>query len=412
VSKPKPFVISKEVVWEAYRRVKANKGGAGIDGESIEEFERDLKGNLYKLWNRLSSGSYFPPSVRMVEIPKKTGRGVRTLGVPTVADRIAQTVVKLYLEPVVEPVFHTDSFGYRPGRSALQAVGLCRERCWEADWVIDLDIKAFFDSLPHELVLKAVAHHTNQKWILLYVERWLKAPLQTEDGTLIARDRGSPQGSAVSPLLANLFMHYAFDAWMGRTYPHTRFERYCDDVVVHCLSEGQARSVRDALARRLSECGLELNEEKTRIVYCKDDDRKGSSEHERFDFLGYTFRPRRSKNRLGKYFINFAPAVSNDACKAMRREIRSWRLNVRSDKTLGDLARMFNIVVQGWINYYGRYYRSGLYPTLRHINDCLVRWARRKYKRLRDHVRRATRFLASVGRREPELFVHWRLVRP
>jgi len=412
VSKPKPFEISKEVVWEAYQRVKANKGAAGVDGESIEEFERDLKGNLYKLWNRLSSGSYFPPSVRKVEIPKKDGRGVRTLGVPTVADRIAQTVVKMYLEPAVEPMFHADSYGYRPRRSALQAVGVCRERCWRADWVLDLDIKAFFDSLSHELVLKAVAWHTDQRWILLYVERWLKAPLQTEDGTLIARDRGSPQGSAVSPLLANLFLHYAFDAWMARTYPHIRFERYCDDAVAHCTSERQARDLRDAIARRLSECGLELNEAKTRIVYCKDDDRNGSSEHERFDFLGYAFRPRRSKNRFGKYFINFTPAVSTDACKAMRREIRRWRLNMRSDKALGDLAHMFNMVVQGWINYYGRFYKSELYPTLRHINEYLVRWARRKYKRLRHHARRAKQFLASVGRREPGLFAHWRLVRP
>ena len=410
-SKPKPFVISKEVVWEAYQRVKANKGAAGVDGESIEEFERDLEGNLYKLWNRLSSGSYFPPPVRKVEIPKKDGRGVRTLGVPTVADRIAQTVVKLYLEPTVEPMFHADSYGYRPRRSALQAVGVCRERCWRADWVIDLDIKAFFDSLPHELVLKAVAWHTDQKWILLYVERWLTAPLQAEDGTLIARDRGSPQGSAVSPLLANLFLHYAFDAWMARTYPHIRFERYCDDVVVHCVSERQARDVRDAIAKRLGECGLELNEAKTRIVYCKDDDRKGSSEHERFDFLGYTFRPRRSKNRYGKYFINFTPAVSAEAGRAMRREIRRWRLNMRSDKTLGDLAHMFNMVVRGWINYYGRFYKSEMYPTLRHINDYLVRWARRKYKRLRRHARRAKEFLASVARREPNLFAHWRLVR-
>jgi RNA-directed DNA polymerase len=411
-SKPKPFAISKEAVWRAYQRVKANKGAAGVDGESIEEFERDLKGSLYKLWNRLSSGSYMPPPVRQVEIPKKDGRGVRTLGVPTVADRIAQTVVKLYLEPLVEPRFHPDSYGYRPGRSALQAVGVCRERCWRADWVIDLDIRSFFDSLPHELVLKAVAHLTDQRWILLYVERWLKAPLQAEDGTLTARDRGSPQGSAISPLLANLFLHYAFDAWMARTYPHMRFERYCDDMVVHCASERQARDLRAAIARRLSECGLELNETKTRIVYCKDDDRPGSAEHERFDFLGYTFRPRRSKNRYGKYFINFTPAVSDDACKAMRREIRSWRLNVRSDKSLGDLAHMFNKVVQGWINYYGRFYKSGLYPTLRHINEYLVRWARRKYKRLYRHARRAKELIASVARREPNLFAHWRLVRP
>jgi len=408
VSKSKPFAISKEVVWEAYKRVQANKGAAGVDGESIEEFEQDVKGNLYQLWNRMSSGCYFPPPVRMVEIPKRGSQGVRVLGVPTVADRVAQTVVKMYLEPVVEPLFHADSYGYRPGRSALDAVGVCRERCWRADWVIDLDLKSFFDSLPHDLVLKAVAHHTDQKWILLYVQRWLTAPLQAADGTLFARDRGSPQGSAISPLLANLFLHYAFDCWMARTFPTIRFERYCDDAVVHCVSEQQARFIRDAIARRLAECQLELNEAKTRIVYCKDDDRRGSYEQERFTFLGYTFRPRQSKNRHGKRFVNFTPAVSNDASKAIRKEIRGWRLHRRSDQTLADLARMVNTIVRGWMNYYGRFYRSGLHPTLRHINDYLVRWARRKYKRLRRYPTRAWQFLANVARREPELFAHWR----
>lgn len=407
--KPKPFDISMDVVWEAYRRVKANSGAAGVDEETIADFERNLEGNLYKLWNRLSSGSYMPPPVRMVEIPKQDGRGVRVLGVPTVADRIAQTVVRLYLEPAVEPLFHPDSYGYRPGRSALQAVGTCRQRCWRADWVVDLDLKAFFDTLDHEFVLWTVRKHTDQRWIVLYIERWLKAPLQREDGSLVARERGSPQGSAISPLLANLFLHYAFDRWMQRTYPHIGFERYCDDVVVHCKSEQQARGVLTAIAVRLARCRLDLNAEKTRIVYCKDADRRGSAEHERFDFLGYTFRPRLSKNKYGKHFVNFTPAVSEDAGKAMRRVIRSWKLQQRSDKTLGDLARMFNRIVQGWINYYGRFYRSGLYRSLRPINDYLVRWAQRKYKRLHRHQRRAQRFLADVARREPTLFAHWRL---
>jgi RNA-directed DNA polymerase len=408
-SRPRPYVISKRVVWEAYQRVKTNQGAAGVDGETIEEFERNLKGNLYKLWNRMSSGSYLPPPVRMVEIPKAGGRGVRVLGVPTVADRIAQTVVKAYLEPELEPRFHPDSYGYRPGRSALQAVGTCRERCWRSDWVVDLDVRAFFDTLDHELMLRAVARHTDQKWVLLYVERWLKAPLQRKDGSLVARERGSPQGSAISPLLANLFLHYAFDLWMQRTFPQLHFERYCDDAVVHCVSERQARHVRAAIAERLRDCRLELNETKTRIVYCKDADRRGSYPNERFDFLGYTFRPRLSKSRQGKHFVNFTPAVSDDAGKAMRREIRRWRLHERSDKTLGDLARMFNMIVQGWINYYGRFYKSMLYRTLRPINEYLVRWARRKYKRLQRHDRRAREFLASVSRREPNLFAHWRL---
>jgi len=408
VSKPKPYVISKEVVWEAYRRVKANKGAAGIDGESIAEFERDLKGNLYKLWNRMSSGSYFPPPVRMVEIPKPGGRGVRVLGVPTVADRIAQTVVKMYLEPKVEPIFHPDSYGYRPGRSALDAVATCRERCWRANWVIDLDIKAFFDTLDHELVMRAVRKHTDQAWILLYVQRWLKAPMQREDESLVARDRGSPQGSAISPLLANLFMHYAFDSWMRREFPHIGFERYCDDAVIHCKSERQATFVRDAIARRLAECRLEMHAEKTRIVYCKDADRTGSYEHERFDFLGYGFRPRLSKNRTGKRFVNFTPAVSDEAAKEIGQRIRNWHLHKRSDETLSDLARMANTIVRGWINYYGRFCPSELHPLLRRINEYLIRWAERKYKRLLGRTQRAHDFLADVARREPNLFAHWR----
>jgi RNA-directed DNA polymerase len=409
VRSSKPFAISKRKVWQAYLRVKANQGAAGVDGESIAEFERNLKGNLYKLWNRLSSGSYHPPPVRAVEIPKRAGSGVRTLGVPTVADRIAQTVVRLYLEPEVEPLFHPDSYGYRPGRSALDAVGACRERCWRGDWVIDLDIRSFFSSVDHELMLKAVRRHSELRWVLLYVERWLKAPLQREDGILVERDRGTPEGSAISPLLANLFLHYAFDVWIAREFPDVRFERYCDDVVVHCASERQARVVLDAIARRLADCRLELHADKTRIVYCKDADRRGSHEHERFDFLGYTFRPRLSRSRHGKHFVNFSPAVSDEAAKAVRREIRSWQLQLRSDKTLRDLARMFNVIVQGWINYYGRFYRSGLYPSLRRLNDYLVRWAMRKYKRLRRHPAQARRFLAEVARREPGLFAHWRL---
>jgi RNA-directed DNA polymerase len=405
--KPKPFEISKWAVWDAYRRVKANRGAAGVDEQSIAEFERDLKGNLYKLWNRLSSGSYFPPPVRAVEIPKRDG-SPRTLGVPTVADRIAQTVVAGYLEPEVEPHFHPDSYGYRPGRSALDAVGVCRERCWRSNWVLDMDIRSFFDSVPHDLVLRAVARHTDQRWVLLYMERWLRAPLQREDGSLVERDRGTPQGSAISPLLANTFLHYAFDAWMAREHPGVRFERYCDDVVVHARSEQQARDLRDAIALRLAECGLSLSERKTRIVFCKDANRRGSYEHESFDFLGYTFRPRLSKSRHGEHFVNFSPAVAGEAGKRIGREIRRWRLHRWSDKTLTDLARSINAIVRGWINYYGRFYRSELIRLLRRINDYLIRWAMRKFKRLRRRPARARRFLADVAGREPSLFAHWR----
>ena len=412
MSQDKPYQISKWKVWEAYERVKANKGAAGVDEQSIKEFEADRDRYLYKIWNRMSSGSYFPPPVKAVEIPKAGGNGVRVLGVPTVADRIAQTVAKLYLEPQVEPIFHPDSYGYRPGRSALDAVAACRQRCWRADWVIDLDIRAFFDTVPWDLVLKAVAHHISpgQEWILLYVQRWLHAPLQQRDGTLVTRDRGTPQGSAISPLIANLFMHYAFDTWMAREFPGVRFERYCDDVVVHCASERQARRVRDAIAGRLRQVGLELHPDKTKIVYCKDADRTGSHEQEKFTFLGYEFRPRLAKNRRGTHFVSFLPAVSPEAMKAMSREIRSWHWAKRSDKSLNDLARMFNSIVQGWINYYGRFYRSRLVYFLRRLNDHLVRWVCRKYKkRLRNRERRAMELLAGAATRAPGLFAHWRI---
>jgi RNA-directed DNA polymerase len=416
LSEPKPkdksFVISKLVVWDAYEKVKANQGAAGVDGESIAEFEKNLKGNLYKLWNRMSSGTYFPPPVRAVEIPKAGGK-VRVLGVPTVSDRIGQTVVRSYLEPEVEPLFHPDSYGYRPGRSALDAVATCRQRCWEKDWVIDLDLKAFFDSLDHNLMMRAVSKHTDLRWVLLYVERWLKAPLQMVDGTLVQRDRGTPQGSAISPLLANLFLHYAFDRWMAREFPDVPFERYADDAVAHCATETQARQVLDAIAQRMAQVGLELHPDKTRIVYCKQDGRSGSHEHERFSFLGYTFRPRLAKNRFGRFFVGFLPAISDDAAKAKRQEIRNWKLHRRSDKTLGDLAQEVNPIVQGWINYYGRFYKSMLAPLLRRIDEYLVRWAMRKYKRLRRRWPKAWRWLAGVAGREPNLFAHWRMgVRP
>ncbi|WP_307857303.1 group II intron reverse transcriptase/maturase [Mycobacterium sp. SM1] len=403
----KPFDISKWVVWEAYRRVKANKGAAGVDAVSLEEFEKDRDRNLYKIWNRMSSGSYFPPPVKAVEIPKPGGKGVRVLGVPTIADRVAQTVARMYLEPKVEPIFHPDSYGYRPWKSALDAVGACRERCWKADWVVDLDIKAFFDSVPHDLILRAVEKHTDQPWVLLYVRRWLTAPLQRQDGELIERDRGTPQGSAISPLLANLFLHYAFDAWMVREHPELQFERYCEDAVVHCRSEQQARQVRDAIATRLRQVGLDLHPDKTRIVYCKDANRPGTYPVQQFNFLGYTFRPRLSRNRHGVGFVNFTPAVSRDALVAIRREIRGWRLHLRSDHSLRDLARLVNPKVRGWINYYGRFCPSELTPAFLQINMYLLRWSTRKFKRLRQRNGRAWRRWIKLAEQYPALFAHW-----
>lgn len=409
MSEAKPYVIPKQLVWKAYQRVKANRGAAGVDGESLTAFEKDLKGNLYKVWNRMSSGSYFPPPVRLVEIEKDDG-GMRPLGIPTVADRVAQTVAKMVLEPLVEPVFHEDSYGYRPRRSALDAVGVARKRCWDADWVIDLDIKAFFDSISHDLVERAVAHHTDLPWVRLYVSRWLRAPVQHPDGTLVERTKGTPQGGVISPLLANLFLHYVFDVWMRGNYPSVKFERYADDAIVHCGSERQARAVLEAIRGRFVQCDLELHPVKTRIVYCKDDDRRGDFECVAFDFLGYTFQPRRAKNRWGKFFVSFLPAISAKAAKVIRATIREWRMaSTRNNQRLEDLARLTNPSVRGWMNYYGRFYRSKCVQVLRHLNEALAAWARRKYRRFRRRERASMHWLGCIAQRDRQLFVLWQL---
>jgi group II intron reverse transcriptase/maturase len=408
MTQAKPYAIPKRLVWDAYKKVKANRGAAGVDGQSLAMFDQNLADNLYKIWNRMSSGSYMPPAVRLVEIPKGNTGATRPLGIPTVSDRIAQMVVKLVMEPLVEPHFHPDSYGYRPGKSALDAVGVTRKRCWRKDWVIDLDIKGFFDNLDHDLVMRAVKHHVKEPWILLYVERWLKAPVEREGGIQETRDKGTPQGSVISPLLANLFMHYAFDDWLKRKYPNIQFARYADDAVVHAKSLTEAEELLKALRNRMEECGLELHPEKTRIVYCQDSDRKGEYEHIAFDFLGYTFRPRRAKNWRGKMFISFLPGVSQKAAKTIRAKMRSWKLGgTRNNQSLEDLARVVNPVVRGWINYYGRYYPSALTPVLRDLDRALVHWACRKYKRLTRHRRRATHWLGRLARREPKLFAHW-----
>ena len=409
MNKAKPFCISKWEVWEAYRRVKANQGAAGVDGQSLAEFEEDLKNNLFKIWNRMSSGSYFPPPVRRVDIPKDDV-GTRPLGIPTVADRIAQTVAKRYLEPILEEYFHPDSYGYRPGKSAIEAVGTARQRCWRYDWVLDLDIKGFFDSIDHRLLMRAVRKHTDCRWVLLYIDRWLKAPVQLEDGRLIHREKGTPQGGVISPLLANLFLHYAFDKWMQRYYPQVPFERYADDGICHCRSRAEAEGLRVAIERRFAECGLELNLQKTRVVYCKDDNRRGDYPEQKFDFLGYTFRPRTSKSRRGsRYFVNFSPAISTRAAKSIRETMRQWRMHRQSDKSLDDLARISNPVIRGWINYYGCFYKSALYPIFQTLNNILARWASRKYKRLRGRKRGAHLWLQRIVHRQPCLFAHWQL---
>lgn len=406
-SRNKSYSISEEIVYMAYEAVKANKGAAGVDGESIEDFEKELKGNLYKIWNRMSSGCYFPPPVRVVEVPKEGG--TRKLGIPTVSDRVAQMVVKIYLEPSLEPKFHPDSYGYRPGKSAIEAVGTARRRCWQNNWVIDVDIKGFFDNLDHDTMMQLLKRYTNNKWIHLYVERWLKAPAQQLDGSITERKKGTPQGGVISPLLANLYLHHAFDEWMSGNYPTIPFERYADDSVVHCKSEKQAKWILGKIRRRLQDFKLDLHPEKTKIVYCKDDDRREHYPEEKFKFLGFDFQPRRSKNRWGKFFINFSPAVSKNAKKKMSDTIRSWRLHLRSDKSLEDLSRMFNPIIHGWINYYGSYYKSALYPVFQNLDRILVRWAMRKYKRLRRHQRRATEWVRKIYQKEPTLFAHWRL---
>lgn len=405
----KSYEISKQVVWEAYKRVKANRGAAGVDQETLEDFDKDLKDNLYKIWNRMSSGSYFPPPVRLVEIPKGQGR-TRPLGIPTVSDRIAQMVAKLYLEPLLEPHFHKDSYGYRPGKSALDAVGTARQRCWHQDWVIDLDIKGFFDNLDHDLLMRAVRHHTDCPWIILYVQRWLRAPVQHEDGCLQERTKGSPQGSVISPILSNLFLHYAFDAWMRREQPNILFERYADDAVIHASTRAEAERLLESIRIRLKQCHLEVHPEKTKIVYCQDSDRRDTHDHIKFDFLGYTFRPRRAKNRWGKPFVSFLPAISDAAAKRIRAAVRDWRLGAnRNNQSLEAIARFINPYVRGWVNYYGRYYRSALTPILRYLERALVYWVRRKFKRLRRHQRKATHWLGRVARREPKLFYQWQM---
>lgn len=409
----KPFRISKWEVWNAWVKVKGNQGAPGVDGQSIEAFEADLQGNLYRIWNRMSSGTYFPPPVLAVEIPKPHGGGTRVLGVPCVADRIAQTVAAARLELVVEPLFHPDSYGYRPHRGALDAVETCRRRCWEYDWVIDLDIRKFFDSVRWDLIVKAVEAHTDHetRWVVLYVKRWLAAALQQPDGTLQERDRGTPQGSAISPVLANLFMHYAFDLWLAREFPLVGFERYADDAVIHCVSGYQAKKVLAAVGERMAEVGLELHPDKTKIVYCQDSNRRGSFETVSFTFLGYTFQPRRARRKDGKQYTLFLPAISRDALKKINTEIRSWRVHRWVGSDGREIAKLVNPKIRGWMAYYGAFYRSELYPVLRRINTYLLRWIMNKYRKWRTW-KKAIKVLRQAAREQPRYFAHWAWVKP
>jgi RNA-directed DNA polymerase len=405
----KPFNIDKRLVYEAYKAVKSNRGAAGVDEQTIEQFETDLSGNLYKTWNRMSSGTYFPPPVRAVAIPKKSG-GERILGVPTVADRVAQMVVKLVIEPILDPIFLADSYGYRPNKSALDAVGVTRERCWKYDWVLEFDIKGLFDNIDHALLLRAVRKHITCKWALLYIERWLKAPMVLEDGTTIERSRGTPQGGVVSPILANLFMHYTFDLWMARTHPNLPWCRYADDGLVHCRTEREAEALKVALQVRLAECHLEMHPTKTKVVYCKDGKRKGKYPNIKFDFLGYCFRPRLVRRfRDNSLFGGFNPAVSFSAMKTMRETIRGLNLRRQTQLSLQDIAQQLNPLLRGWIAYYGCFAPSALYPWLRYVNQMLVAWVMRKFKRFKRHKIQAGQFLQRLATECVDLFVHWHI---
>jgi RNA-directed DNA polymerase len=405
----KSYSIAKRSVWEAYQHVKANRGAAGIDEETITMFEQDLSRNLYKLWNRMSSGSYFPPPVKQVEIPKAKG-GTRRLGVPTVSDRIAQTVVKNAIEPILDPIFHQDSYGYRPGRSPKQAIAVTRKRCWQYDWVVEFDIKAAFDQIDHGLLMKAVRSHIKEDWILLYIERWLTAPFETTGGEQLPRERGTPQGGVVSPILMNLFMHYAFDAWMQRNNPLCPFARYADDAVVHCRNQKQAEDVMRSIASRLAECGLTMHPDKSKTVYCKDSNRTASYPNVYFTFLGFTFRPRRAISNQHRIFTSFLPAVSADARRHMRQVVRGWRIHRQTPATLAELAQRWNPVIRGWWNYYGAFYQTAMHELFRHIDSKLEQWARRKYKTLSQHKRRSAEWLRRMKNGSPHMFVHWSVI--
>lgn len=407
MSTEKSFDISRWAVRDAYKRVRANKGAAGVDGQSVKAFEQDLEKNLYKLWNRMSSGSYFPSPVKAVDIPKEGG--TRTLGVPTVADRVAQTVVKMQLEPELEGLFHNDSYGYRPNRSTGQALQQARKRCWKYDWVIDLDIKGFFDHLDWGLLETALNSHTDRPWVLLYVKRWLQAPRQTGSGELLEQTQGTPQGGVISPLLANLFLHYAFDEWMRRNYGHIPFERYADDIVVHCETQAQAVLLLEQIKNRLRDCKLECHGQKTKVVYCKDANRKGEYPQTNFTFLGYTFQPRLVKSRQGVYFVSFTPAISQKAAKKIRGEISSFQLPRKTRATLEQIARALNPKLRGWVHYFGQFRKSALIPIFRRFNQVLIKWATRKFKRFKRRPRKARRWLVKVCRHLRCLFVHWQV---
>jgi len=402
-AKPKPFDISKSTVWQASKRVIAKGGSAGVDSQTTKMFSAKIDDNVYKLWNRMASGSYMPEPVKRVNIEKSDGRK-RPLGIPTVKDRIAQMVVRLRLEAKLEQIFHSDSYGYRPNKSAHQALEAVKRRCWNKPWVVDLDIKSFFDSLDHELMMKAVRHHTQEKWTLLYIERWLKAPIQMPNGDLVESNEGIPQGGVISPLLANLFMHYAFDTWMNREYPTIQFVRYADDIIISCVSKEQATFILEKVEKRMQQCGLELHPEKTKVVNCKGDRKSGAAVS--FDFLGHTFQPRMARNsKTGEYFPSFLPAISTKSAKKIRRTMKEWGLgSSKSCRSIETLTELIVPRILGWYNYYGKLYKSKTIGVLNLLHQRLIKWYRRKYKTGKSGKKRANRWLRRVYRSIPRLY--------
>ncbi len=403
----KPINISKHLVWEAYKRVKRNKGSAGVDEQTLEDFDQDLKGNLYKLWNRLSSGSYFPPAVKRVEIPKKSG-GKRPLGIPTVSDRIAQMVVKMQIEPALESVFHENSYGYRPNKAALDAVSITRKRCWKYDWVVEFDIKGAFDNVDHALLMKSVKHHFGNRWFVLYIDRWLKVPSVNSEGKIISRTKGVPQGGVVSPILMNLFMHYAFDTWMVRNHRGKPFVRYADDGLVHCRSLEESKTVMKFLRQRFQQCGMEIHPDKSGIVYCKDANRKQQWKNVKFTFLGYTFQPRGAKDKKGRLFLSFLPAASIESKRSLRQKIRKWAIHRQSQHSLEELAKLINPVVRGWFNYFGKFNQATVIEMSYYLNNLLSKWARKKFRKLRYRKRESAEWVKRTAKSVPHLFAHWK----
>ena len=407
MSQRKAFEIPKILVWHAYKEVRRNKGAAGCDGQTIAEFDVNRDKNLYKIWNRLCSGSYFPPPVREKRIPKADG-GERILGIPTVSDRIAQGAVKLFVEQHLEPIFHDDSYGYRPRKSAHQALERCAQRCWQNNWVLEVDIKAFFDNVKHELVLKALHHHQMPPWVILYCTRWLRAPMMSDvKGVGQERVVGTPQGGVISPLLANLFLHYAFDRWMDRNHRYTKFERYADDIVCHCKTMKDAVRLHNLVKARFEEVGLQVNENKSDIVYVDTFERWNVKTC--FTFLGYDFKVRTLKNHKGELFRKCMPGASMKAMKKMTQTIKGWRIHRSSAQSAKQLARRYNATLRGWIGYYGKFwYRNFGYRLWSVFQSRLVKWAKAKY---RISTKKAERKLGLIKEQTPELFVHWYLLR-